>query len=259
MQLLTTRALVLRETRYKETDKMLTVLTESEGKLGLRVRGALRRGSKVAAATQFLAYSEMTLFGSRGRWTLNEAETLEQFLPLREDIGKLALGAYFAELMEAVGDEDSPNPALLRLGLNALYAVSRGLYAPEHVKAAFELRLMCLSGYEPMLERCGVCGEVNITHPMFRSDAGFLHCDTCKLTDTIQNPPPSLPLCEASLAAMRYVVGSELRRVFAFTLDDPQARARFYAAAERYVQVQLERGFGALDYWKQMTQLTGNP
>ena len=99
MSLLTTRALVLRETKYKEADKMLTLLTEAEGKLGVKARGALRKGSKIAAATQFLAFSEMTLYGSRGRWSLNEAETLEQFLPLREDIGKLALGAYFAELM----------------------------------------------------------------------------------------------------------------------------------------------------------------
>ena len=69
----TTNALVLRETRYKEADRILTLLTDKEGKITVKARGALRKSSKTAAATQQLTYSEMTLFGNRGRWTVNEA------------------------------------------------------------------------------------------------------------------------------------------------------------------------------------------
>ncbi|MBR4425060.1 MAG: DNA repair protein RecO [Oscillospiraceae bacterium] len=123
---LTTKALVLREVRFKEADKMLTVLTPTEGKLSVRARGALRKGSRFGAAAQQLCYSEMTLFGNAGRWSLNEARTLEQFLPLRADLGLLALGSYFAELLETVSDMDEPDPALLQLGLNSLYALGRG-------------------------------------------------------------------------------------------------------------------------------------
>ena len=76
----TTRGLVLRSVRYKESDKILTVLTESEGKLTLRARGALRKGGKLAAATELYTLSDMTLFSNRGRWQLNEAQTIEQFI-----------------------------------------------------------------------------------------------------------------------------------------------------------------------------------
>ena len=117
---LTTRALVLREVKYKEADKILTLLTAGEGKLTAKARGALRKGCKYGAAAQMLCYSELTLFGSGGKWSINEAETLEQFLPLRGDLEKLALGSYFAELLEAVADEDRPEPELLQLGLNSL-------------------------------------------------------------------------------------------------------------------------------------------
>lgn len=41
---LTTQGLVLREVRYKEADKILTVLTQHEGKVTVRARGALRKG-----------------------------------------------------------------------------------------------------------------------------------------------------------------------------------------------------------------------
>ena len=37
---LTTRGLVLREVRYKEADKILTVLTQHEGKVTVRARRA---------------------------------------------------------------------------------------------------------------------------------------------------------------------------------------------------------------------------
>ena len=132
---LTTRGLVLREVRYKEADKILTVLTQHEGKVTVRARGALRKGSRITAATQLLTYSDMTIFENRGRRTLNEASTVEEFLGLRADLGAFALGSYFAELLETVSAEEYPDPPVLQLGLNSLYALSRALCPPEQIKA----------------------------------------------------------------------------------------------------------------------------
>ena len=88
---LTTRGLVLREVRYKESDKILTVLTQHEGKVTVRARGALRKGSRITAATQLLTYSDMTIFENRGRRTLNEASTVEEFLGLRADLVQIQI------------------------------------------------------------------------------------------------------------------------------------------------------------------------
>ena len=52
----TVNALVLREVRYKEADRILTLLTDTDGKLTVKARGALRKSSKTAAATQLLTY-----------------------------------------------------------------------------------------------------------------------------------------------------------------------------------------------------------
>lgn len=242
---LTTKALVLRETRYKEADKILTVLTADEGKLTVKARGAVRKSCKYGAAAQVLSYSEMTLFGNAGKWSLNEAETIEQFLPLRQDICALALGTYFAEALEAVSDEDMPNPEVLQLGLNSLYALSRGLYTPEHIKSAFELRLMCLGGFEPELFRCPVCGRDEPEDAMLSLNGGILHCRSC--------PPGtagvSLPVGREALTAMRYIVSSEPKRVFSFRVSE-KGGEQLSSVCEAYMAAQLERGFGALDYWK---------
>ena len=242
---LTTKALVLREVKYKEADKILTLLTEREGKLTAKARGALRKGCKYGAAAQALCYSEMTLFGNAGKWSINEAETIEQFLPLRANISALALASYFAELLEAVSDEDSPNPELLQHGLNALYALSGELFPDTHIKAVFELRLMCLCGFEPQLALCPACGKEPPSDPVFSLNGGSVHCRAC--------PPGtagvSLPVSRETLDAMRYIAAAPPKRIYSFSIPETAER-QLSDLSEAYTAVQLERGFGTLDYWK---------
>lgn len=241
---LTTRGLVLREVRYKESDRILTVLTEEQGKLTVKARGALRKNSRTAAATQALCCSEFTLFGNRGRWTVNEAAAVEQFLGLREDISLLALGTYFAELLETVCVEELPDRPALQLALNALYALSRGVYGQEHVKAVFELRLMCIEGFRPAAEACGVCGRTDVAEPMFAPASGMVHCRACGAPGE-----SSLPLDGGSLDAMRHIVSATAKKEFSFALPEASAE-RLSRACEQFVRHQLDRGFYSLDYWK---------
>lgn len=241
----TTKALVLREVKYKEADKILTILTEDEGKMTVKARGALRKSCRYGAAAQALSFSEMTLFGNAGKWSINEAETIEQFLPLRADIELIALGSYFAEVLEAVTDEDSPDPEMLQLGLNSLFALSRGMYSPEHIKAVFELKVMCLSGFEPQLDACAVCGREDGVDAALSLGGGVLHCRNCPPGA----PGVSLPMSRETLDAMRYVISAEPKRIFSFEIPD-EAQRQMNGVCEAYLLTQLERGFGALDYWK---------
>jgi len=243
----TTRALVLREVKYKEADKILTVLTEDEGKLTVCARGALRKGSKITAACQLLTFSEMTLFENRGKWYVNEGQTVEQFLGLREDIAALSLGVYFAELLEAVSDEDSPNPQVLSLGLNSLFALSRKLYSPEQIKAVFELKLMCLSGYEPGVDCCGICGSEELAEADFGLYSGCLVCKDCSIQEHGDIGMKRVDL--DCIRAMRHIEGTWGRKMFSFSLAGSSMKY-LSSICEEYVTAQLERCFSSLDYWK---------
>ncbi len=241
----TVNALVLREVRYKEADRILTLLTDTEGKLTVKARGALRKSSRTAAATQQLTYSEMTLVGNKGRWTGNEASVREAFSGLREDMERLALGAYFAECMEAFSFEDQTEPELLQLGLNCLYALSRGLYPAEKIKAAFELRLMCLSGYTPELGHCAVCGK-EPDDPVLSLDRGQVCCFGCgyAMGETVS-------LGGGALDAARFLCTAPPKQLLSFRIGD-DALLRLSDAAERYLLRRAERGFSTLDYWKKI-------
>ena len=240
----TVNALVLREVRYKEADRILTLLTDTDGKITVKARGALRKSSKTAAATQQLTYSEMTLFGNLGRWTVNEAVVKEGFDGLRADIGSFALGCYFAECADALSVEDQPDAPLMQLTLNCLYALSRGMYTPEHIKAAFELRLMCLAGYTPELSHCAVCGEEEPGDPMLMLERGCVCCRRCAA-----GAGQTVKLDAASLSAMRHICSAPPKQILSFSIEGEGAK-RLSAAAEEYLLLHTERRFPTLDYWK---------
>ena len=228
--------IVLRETETKEADKILTVLTRTEGKLAVVARGARRRRSRIAAAAQLLVYSEMTLY-QKGNWSiLDDASTIELFDGVRQDVELLALGSYFAELTELLTAEDVPAPEIL-----------------SQVKAAFELRLLALGGFEPMLECCAVCGADVPEEPMLDVVQGVLHCRRCVLEG---RRGLSMPLCASSLAAMRHVLRCAPKKLYAFSLS-PGALRWMEDAAEAFAAAQLERGFCTLDFYKQLRRSGG--
>ena len=242
----TLHGLVLREVKYKESSKILTILTEEEGKITAEARGALRKGSKCSAASQVLTWSELTFFENRGRYTLTEGSVLEDFAALRADLGDYALGCYMAELLEAVSDEDSHSTALLHLGLNALFALSRQLYPAKHIKAVFELRAMCLSGYEPDLRGCAVCGAPEPDR--FNISQGVLQCAACR---TEEENDIRLPMSAGTRAALRYLDSAPSSRVFSFRLAEPSL-SELGQITESYLCTRLERGFSTLDFYKSL-------
>lgn len=242
-----TKGIVLRETETKDADKILTVLTAERGKISVVAKGVRRKSCKYAACAQHLAYSEWTLF-QRGEWYyVREGSTEEQFMGLRTDLEALALGCYLAELTEAVTAPESPAPETLRLLLNGLYALST-LHKPATiVKPAFELRLLCLAGYEPLADGCAYCGAADPEQPMLDVVQGVVRCGKCGVGERAL----SLPLCRDSLAALRHIVYGDPKRLYSFTLG-PEALKRLGAAAEAFVSAQLERSFRTLDFYKSL-------
>ncbi|MBO5952709.1 MAG: DNA repair protein RecO, partial [Oscillospiraceae bacterium] len=131
---LTIRGLVLRVTDYNDRDALVTLLTQNHGRLTVKARGLRRKNSPLTAACQLLVLSEFTLFEYKGMYTVNEAHSIELFQGLRRDLQKLTLGTYFAQVAEVLSQEDLPNPDLLSLVLNSLFALSRLCVSEWQVK-----------------------------------------------------------------------------------------------------------------------------
>ena len=245
--LINTSGLILRETNYRDSDKMLTILTKDRGKISASCSGARSRRSSMRAGTQLFAYAELALYESRGRYSVNEAEPIELFMGIRGDISRLSLASYMAELLEALADEDEPDPALLTTGLNCLYALSVGKKPEKQIKAAFELRAAAYAGFMPELLACAVCGDTEPDEPALDINGGTLVCSGCFAGERAK-------LSGESLLAMRYVLAADGKRLLSFSLT-PEALEEFSHACERYILRCLERGFTTLDFYKSVQEL----
>ena len=246
---ITTMALVLRTVDYKETDKILTLLTQDQGKLTASARGCRKKGSAIAAGCQLLAWAEVVLYDYQGRWSVKEAAVERLFQGVRDDIERLALGCYFAEVTELLAVEGEENPVLLSLILNSPHVLDK---LPEKplplVKAAFEWKAMALAGYEPLIDGCAVCGAHPSENPRFHLREGVLHCAKCRgeVGEGI-----SMPLSLPALAALEHIVHGDPKRLFSFRLDGEPLK-ELADAAEAYLHTQLERGCSTLDFYKNL-------
>ena len=239
-----TGGVVLRVTDTKETDRILTVLTADRGKIPLIARGARRKNSRLAAACQMPAYSELTIF-KRGSWyMLDEASPIELFDGLGRDIELLALAAWFCELTEAVCAEETPCPEILSLLLNALFALGMLEKPNRLVKTAFVWRLLAETGFAPLADGCAVCGRESPEAPMLDVMQGVLRCGACRTGGGL-----SLPLTEGAVQALRYILYCPPKKLYSFSLDENGLRM-LDRAGEAFCAVQLERGFRTLDYYK---------
>ena len=246
------KGIVLRVSDSKESDSILTVLTDRQGKLPIIAKGARSRRSKVSAAAQLLTYSEFVLSESHGWQYVTEASTIELFDGVRSDIELLSLGSYFAELVDFVSTDDTEAGELLPLLLNALYALGTLHREQELVKAAFELRLMAQIGFEPLLDGCCACGAVKPNAPVLDLQGGTLLCRSCARGGRIA------PLTDGALQACRHVLYGDAKRLYSFSLQSGDLKCFSYAA-ENYVHAMLDRGFHTLDFYKSLRAYSPTP
>jgi len=240
------RGLVLRITPYNDTDAILTLLTSDRGKLTVKARGLRRKNSPLIAPCQLLALSEFTLFEYKGMYTINEAHCVELFQQLRKDLTKLSLGTYFSQIADVVSQEDFPNPELLSLVLNSLFALSKLPVSEMLVKTVFELRVVCLAGYEPNLYGCHRCG--NPFPERFDISQGCLECSNCR---DASSSSIRLPINLSILESMHYICTCDPKKLFSFQIGE-STLAQLSVLTESYLTTQLERGFSTLDFYKSL-------
>ena len=240
-----TKGLVLREARYREADRIVTLYTESQGKITVSAHGALSKRSKIAAGTQSLTYSDFVLDYRKGRYSVREASTAEYFPGLRADLAKYSLACYFCEALDALSLEETPDNTLLRIALNALYALSNDLYPPEQIKAAYELKLISCLGFQPDIERCAECSAEEPDDPVFCIENGSVCCRGCHNSSM----GFSVSISTEVLKALRYIIRSNVKNFISFKLSDEDIKSLSKACESFFLQ-HTDRGFSTLEYWK---------
>lgn len=238
---LNTVGIVIREKTVKENDRIITVLTKDYGIIRATVYGAKKMQSRLSASTQLFAYSEFSFSQRKEFYSVDHAVNREMFFALRNDIESLALAQYFAQLEEEMASDDNRSEEFLRLILNSIHLLCSENKNAKKIKAVFEMRMLCLSGYMPDILMCENCGKYEDEVMYFNLADGTIRCRDCFNGN-------GRPISAGVLHAMRHICYSDHEKIFNFKLSDESLDA-LCKLTEDYLFLKVRRNFKTLDFY----------
>jgi DNA repair protein RecO (recombination protein O) len=172
-------AIVLRTAPWRETSKLVTVLTAGHGRLLLRAKGARRPRSRFGAALEIASRCRMIFYRGEVRpaYTLGEADLLDDFPVLRGSLDRLQAAAVLLEFSGRYLEPETPQPGLYRLLRAGLEALDGRDGSVQTLVTAFLLRAAAVLGFAPVLDRCAGCGRRRAA--VFGPRHGGLLCAHC--------------------------------------------------------------------------------
>lgn len=276
MNELVTEGVVLRQVDYKESDRILTLLTPEHGLITVSARGVRSIKSKNSPAVQLFSYSEFELMQKNARYSLRTAYLKDGFFTLSSDIQRYALACYVAQTLLHFCTEENNEVEPFRLALNVFYALANAKEKPlSLIKAAYELKLCTVCGFMPELGGCCVCGKPLSHEPIpdgdFLIDGKYryslmesgLICKNCyekahpPLSEASAFANAPIPkdytraLSATAARAAHFVVTSPLSRFLSFRLHEADATG-LGELAEQNLLFLAERGFDTLKYYKSL-------
>ena len=219
MKLIKVKGIVIRETAYKDNDKIITILTDSIGKVSVIAKGAKKTNSPYLASSQFLVYSEFVLYQNTGYFYLNSAAVINTFYNLRIDLDKLQTVFELTKLINSVTDENQDCERILKLFLNTIYALDKLDKDKKLIRNAFKIKLFTLLGFAPRQDKCANCSK-----SLLESEDEFVYynyvdnvflCENCK---GIGDSRSVIRLTKATFNAIFFVIRSDLKKMFSFEL-----------------------------------------
>lgn len=244
--------IVLKARNFGEADRILTILDRDLGKLEGVAKGARRTQSTLRGPCQQFSHNLFFLWHGRTLDGISQVEVAESFAGLSDNLLRLAAASYVAELADDVAREHDPCPEIFDLVLDSfrwLEAADPTAANVNHILRAFDLRLLGLAGFAPVLDACAACGNPLDTWGgpaavAFSAVAGGIICPACRASST--ETAVSL-VAAGTLAAMRHLAGAtpEQARVLRLT---PRAAKEMERVLRAHILYHLDRQLKSLDF-----------
>lgn len=196
------QGIVLRTWRLGESDRIVNLLTERHGKVRAVVKGVRKTKSRFGARLEPMVHCSLLFYEGRELDIVTQAEVVEFFRPVREDLGRLAKAASLLEATDQLCQERHANARLFTMllgGLRALSAHDAPLLVP-----AFFLKLLSTEGFHPLLDECAACGG-RYGLVAFDLAQGGVMCGSCS-----SGRGDAVLLSPAALDLIRRILGGDL-------------------------------------------------
>jgi len=229
------QGVVLRTWRLGEADRIVNLMTERHGKVRAVVKGVRKTRSRFGARLEPMVHVSLLFYEGRELDIVTQAEALEHFKPVREDLDRLAKAQVLLEATDHLAQERHANPRLYSMLLGALRALAAH-DAPLLVPAFF-LKLLSTEGFHPLLDECASCGGRYGLAGFDLAQGGVL-CVSCSARGD------AIAVSDAGLDLVRRILGGDLSRALGVPLS--AATLEVERLATRALEYHLERRMRSL-------------
>ena len=169
--------IILTEKDFKESSKILNILTKKYGIIGVISKGCKSMKSDLRSVSSKLTYGVFHISYKEGKLsTLISVDLLDSFKHIKTDMEAISYASYLLELTEQVMKQ-SYRDEIYDLLIQGLIKINEG-FDPMVISNIIELKYLDYLGVSPVLDSCSVCGKkTGIT--TLSSDKGGYVCRNC--------------------------------------------------------------------------------
>ncbi|MCQ2526908.1 MAG: DNA repair protein RecO [Lachnospiraceae bacterium] len=175
--------IVIKQAPVGESDRRVTILTNSRGKISAFARGARKPNSRFAATARPFCFGTFKLYEGRDAYNIADAEISNYFENLLTDIEGSCYAAYFGEVVDYYCRENNDERDMMKLFYQGLCAISFEGITNRLVKCIFEIKSIMINGEYPGI-------------------------------------PNSMKLSDTAIYTLDYIYNTLPEKVFSFNLDN---------------------------------------
>lgn len=169
--------IVLSDTNYSESSKILNVLTKEHGKIGIISKGCRNLKSSLRSVSSKLTYGYFNIYYKKeGLSVLISVDIINDFSNIKQDLFKIGYATFLSDLTNQVLKETSSNE-IFDLSINGLIKINDD-FDPMIIANIIELKYLNYLGVMPILDCCSVCGSNKKIVTVSSFSGGYL-CVNC--------------------------------------------------------------------------------
>lgn len=177
--------IILSSVDYKESSKIINVLTKEYGIIGFIAKGTKKVNSPLTAVTSKLTYGYFHVkYKENGLSTLMEVDVIDRFKNIKKDISMMSYSLYLLELSDRVYKHSENNTIYDEL-IASLKKIDEG-YDYQVITNIFELKMLDYLGIRPVVDECVNCGSKHDIVTISSYKGGYL-CKNCARGEVIVN------------------------------------------------------------------------
>lgn len=170
-------AVVLRNYKLGESDRIIVMMTQEHGKVRAVAKGIRKTKSRFGSRLEPLSHIDVQMYRGRNLDIVNQVDLITTSFRLHNDLDRLMQGISMLEAVDQISVDREPASYLYRMLVGALGVLS--LHASPIVLAAFYWKLLAAEGVSPELNMCVGCNCVTdlVAFDMLE---GGVQCRTCR-------------------------------------------------------------------------------